>query len=293
MSRSINIGRARVDLVPEVEFPEAPPHEMLAGLPEDAVQAQLDWFAPDYYDVKLGQMISSVHVWVVRLDGRTFVIDPGVGNQKARPQFPVIDMLGTPFLENLSAIGVEPEVVDFVICTHLHLDHVGWNTTLVEGEWVPTFPNAKYLFPRADFEHWDPESGPGREDPINANVFADSVIPIVEAGLATLVDPGFVAAKGVTIEPAPGHSPAHSVVKVTSDGATGIFFGDLLHTPLQVPYPGANSIFDIDQAQAEESRRSVLTAAAQEGHVLFSAHFPAPQAGRVETSGETFAWLPV
>jgi glyoxylase-like metal-dependent hydrolase (beta-lactamase superfamily II) len=293
MTEPIQLGRARVDLIPEVEFPEGPPHELLTALPTDAVEANLDWFAPRYYDAQREQMISSVHVWVVRVDGRTIVIDTGNGNDKPRPQFPVISMLHTSFLERLAAIGISLEDVDVVICTHLHLDHVGWNTVAVDGAWQPTFPRARYLFPRADFDHWDPESGPGRDDPINQNVFKDSILPVFDAGLAELIDPVYEVADGVTINPAPGHSPGHSVVRVTSDGVTGVFFGDLMHSPLQVRYPESNSIFCLDQDEASASRQRILRAAAEGGHLLFSAHFPTPQAGRVETSGTAYIWRPL
>jgi glyoxylase-like metal-dependent hydrolase (beta-lactamase superfamily II) len=289
----VRIGTARIDRIQELQFPEAPPTDLLTDLPEDAIAANLSWFAPDYFETGVDYMISSVHTWVVRTGELTIVIDTGIGNDKPRPQFPPIDMMQTPFLDRLAELGISPDQVDMVICTHLHFDHVGWNTRLQDGEWVPTFPRATYYLPRADFAHWHPESGDGREDPINKNAFGDSIAPIAASGRVVWVDGPLEVTDDITIEPAPGHSPGHSVVRLRSDGDTAIFFGDLLHSPLQVRYPESNSVFCHDQPAAARSRRSVLDEAAREGHALFSTHFPAPSVGRVVADGSAFTWVPL
>jgi glyoxylase-like metal-dependent hydrolase (beta-lactamase superfamily II) len=289
----VRIGTARVDRIQELQFPEGPPSHQLTDLPEEAVDENLSWFAPDYYEEELGFMISSVHTWVVRQGDLTVLIDTGIGNDKSRPQFPPIDGMQTPFLDRLAEIGVTPEDVDIVICTHLHFDHIGWNTQLRDGVWVPTFPRATYYLSSLDYDHWHPETGDGREDPINLNAFGDSIAPVAESGRVSWVDGPVQVTEDISIEPAPGHSPGHSVVRLSSEGETAIFFGDLLHSPLQVRYPQSNSPFCQDQPAAAQSRRRVLDEAAAEGHTLFSTHFPAPSAGRVEVDGDRFTWVPL
>ncbi|WP_432013574.1 MBL fold metallo-hydrolase [Streptomyces cucumeris] len=289
---SIRLGAALVDVVSEMSFPEGPPHELLVGLPEDAVTRQLDWFAPHYYDPASSFMISSIHTWVVRLAGKIILIDTCVGNDKPRPAFEFIHELSLPYLERLAEVGVEPGDVDYVMCTHLHLDHVGWNTRLVGDRWVPTFPHAEYIFSRDDYAHWEPDTGAGRDDPINENVFADSVAPIAASGQMRLVDSGYSPVDGLTLVSAPGHTPGHSVVRLTSEGQSGVFFGDLMHSPLQVAYPQVNSIFCLDQARAATTRREILERAARDGDLLFSAHFPSPHSGRVSADGDAFRFHP-
>ncbi|MFC9835564.1 MBL fold metallo-hydrolase [Rhodococcus sp. NPDC127530] len=289
---SIRVGAAVVDVVSEMSFPEGPPHELLAGLPEGAVTRNLEWLAPDYYERASGFMISSIHTWVIRLSGKVILVDTCVGNDKQRPAFEFVHELSLPYLERLAAVGVTPEDVDYVLCTHLHLDHVGWNTRLVDNRWVPTFPQAEYIFSRDDYAHWEPASGAGRDDPINQNVFTDSIAPVTASGQMRLVDSGYSPVEGLTLVSAPGHTPGHAVVRLTSKEKSAVFFGDLMHSPLQVAYPDVNSIFCLDQPRAAATRRKILERAAHEDDILFSAHFPAPHLGRVSVDGDGFVFHP-
>jgi glyoxylase-like metal-dependent hydrolase (beta-lactamase superfamily II) len=196
-------------------------------------------------------------------------------------------MLNTPWLERLGVAGAAPQDIDLVICTHLHSDHCGWNTTLVDGEWVPTFPSARYVFSRADEQYW----AAGQDDPqlaYNAGVYADSVFPIIEAGQAMIVDGTLEVTRGLTLEPAPGHTPGHLKVTLESDGEGIVFAGDSMHHALQVAYPALNTGGCFDPAAAESSRRSILATCADRGFLLAPAHFPAPHAFRVERAGDGF-----
>ncbi len=134
---------------------------------------------PDCFSKAEEKFIASVHSWVLRTKHNTILIDSCAGNDKHRPSLPRFHQLKLPFLERLATAGVTPESVDFVLCTHLHADHCGWNTRLLDGRWVPTFPNAKYVFSKAEQDHW---AGPAGRQGFNAGVYADSVLPVVESG---------------------------------------------------------------------------------------------------------------
>jgi glyoxylase-like metal-dependent hydrolase (beta-lactamase superfamily II) len=177
------------------------------------------------------------------------------------------------------------------MCTHLHADHVGWNTRLRDGRWVPTFPNARYLFARREYEHWSPDIG-GAEGLGQEGVYEDSILPCVEAGLVTLVDDGYVLDDAPQVEPAPGHPAGNSVVRARDRDKIGLFTGDCMHTPLQIACPEVNSIVCDDPVQARTTRRRILAEAAEYGHLLIPAHFPCPYVGRVSAQGDAFKYHP-
>jgi len=190
---------------------------------------------PDCFDEAQGRFIASIHTWVVRTRHHTILVDTCAGNDKARPGFPRFDHQNLPYLQRLAEAGVQPESVDFVLCTHLHADHCGWNTRLLNGRWVPTFPNAKYVFSRKEHEHW---SGPAGREGFNAGVYADSVLPVVEAGQAMIVDSDAAVGDGLLLHPTPGHSPGHVAVRLQSDGAEGLFVNKRpTGTPLKLGLP--------------------------------------------------------
>jgi glyoxylase-like metal-dependent hydrolase (beta-lactamase superfamily II) len=291
--RTIAIGDLRIDHVEEFCFSEAPAHEILADLPDDAVERHLHWLAPDYYDLAAGKIISSNHSWVIRTPHHIVVVDTCCGNDKSRPNFPMCDRLQLPWLERLAACGVRPEQVDFVMCTHLHLDHVGWNTRLLDGRWVPTFPNARYIFGRREYEYWQAMEARGERDPINENVFADSVLPVIEAQQGILVDDGYSFDDSLTVESCDGHSDGHMLLKARSNDESGVFFGDMMHTPLQIPYPDVNSIFCQFPERARATRRRVLSECAERGHLMLPAHFPAPHVLKVAADRDAFEVVPL
>jgi glyoxylase-like metal-dependent hydrolase (beta-lactamase superfamily II) len=206
-----------------------------------------------------------------------------VGNDKDRGGRPPFHMLHTAFLEDLRAAGVAPESIDVVLCTHLHVDHVGWNTRLERGRWVPTFPRARYLFARREWEHWSAE-----RDDDTVRIMADSVTPIVEAGLATLVEADHRISDELWLEPTPGHTPGHVSVRLRSGDADAVITGDLMHHPIQMAEPQWCSHFDVDPEQARKTRRAFCERYADRPVTVLGTHFHHPTAGRIVTHGP--AW---
>lgn len=248
------------------------------------------WLCPTHYDAETGHFPMPVHSYVFELNGKIVLIDTCNGNHKNRPGFGFAElhMLETRYLERLAAQGVRPEDVDFVLCTHLHLDHVGWNTQFADGRWVPTFPNARYIFSRTEYEATKAEAARTGIPDFLRYVFEDSVYPIVEAGLADLVDDEHEIMNGLRLTPAPGHSPGHVRIELRSQGQVGIFSGDLLHSPVQVPFWWWSSIVCWDRELSAQTRRKLLEDCASEGAVLLAGHFEAPHVGRIRSRGDRF-----
>jgi glyoxylase-like metal-dependent hydrolase (beta-lactamase superfamily II) len=279
------LGRARVHRIEEWSGPFLTPQMLFAGFDAEAYAACKDAVPADYLDAASDALLARLQSWVVELDGARVLIDTGAGNDKVRPGIPLFGGLQTPFLERLAAAGFQPKDIDFVVCTHLHVDHVGWNTQLVHGAWQPTFPRARYIFPQADAEYWDPHRAHfypekvGEE--VNAGFFEDSVRPILDAGLAELVTGSRELLPGLRLDPAPGHTPGSTVITLESAGERAMFVGDVVHHPLQVWNPDWNSIFCEDATQARTTRRAVLEQAAALEAVLVPAHFAGQHRTRV------------
>lgn len=265
---------------------------MLPGLDLALLEQHRHWLEPDHRDPVTGLLMISLHSWLLRIEDRTVLIDACVGNDKERlrPETAEFHRQRTPYLERLRAAGVAPEDIDFVLCTHLHVDHVGWNTRLENGRWVPTFPNARYLFSRREYEHWRPENRTHIAGHPNDGVFEDSVLPVVEAGLVDLIDGQHVPLAGLEIEPAPGHTPGHVMVALQSGGQHALFTGDLMHHVLQVYAPQVSSAFCEDPAAAATMRQEVLARCCDRDVLLLPAHFGAPHAGRVVSRRGGFAF---
>ena len=246
---------------------------------------------PEFLDAASGRLMSSMQSWLVRAGREIILIDTGCGNGKVRehPAFRRFHMLDLPYLDNLAACGVRPEDVTLVVNTHLHVDHVGWNTRLENGRWVPTFPNAKYVFSRVDREHWDPAANPALPA-VNAGVFEDSVAPVIESGQARLVEMNDRLGDNFVIEPAPGHTPGHVVFRLLDGGEEAVFTGDVMHHPIQVYRPEWSSAFCTDSRAAVRSRRRVLEHCAECAARVFPAHFGAPHVGRVRRRADGFAF---
>jgi glyoxylase-like metal-dependent hydrolase (beta-lactamase superfamily II) len=245
------------------------------------------WLLPGHYDPASGKLKLSVHSWLLTVGGKRILIDACVGNHKPRAARPMWDMLQTPYLERLAAAGARPEQIDMVMCTHLHVDHVGWNTRLENGRWVPTFANAKYVFSTKDYEHYLALDRDPANRPVNGGSFRDSVLPVVEAGLAQMVSGAAALDESLSVEPAPGHTPGTVAIKFESKGERALFCGDILHHALQVYHPQWNSFACANAADARASRRKVLEHCAA-GALLMPAHFGRPFACRIEGKNNGF-----
>ncbi len=198
-------------------------------------------------------------------------------------------MRDEPWIERLGAAGTRPEDIDFVMCTHLHADHVGWNTHLQDGRWVPTFPNARYLFHRKEFARWNSRLPGYMPRPINEFVFEDSILPVAEAGQMTLIDDGYTVDGMFTLEAAAGHTPGHVKIRLGSGGKAGIFSGDVIHHPLQVFYPELQSVFDEDAEMAAVTRARLLAECVDKDVMLFPSHFAEPHYCRVVSGSRGLA----
>ncbi|MGZ3113281.1 MBL fold metallo-hydrolase [Streptomyces sp. H62] len=276
-----------VEMEPHVFFPESSQEVWKDGV---------HWLAPHFLDSETNIVNSAIQTWLLRSGGRTILVDTGVGNHKERPYAPVWSHLETDFLANLARAGVQPEDVDIVINTHLHIDHVGWNTYLDGRSWVPTFPNATYLMPKDDFDFWNPANGheplPGRG---NQNVFEDSVAPVHQAGQTLLWENSHQIDADLRLDAAPGHTPGSSVLTLSSGTDRAVFVGDLLHNPVQIVEPDANSCFCEDPAGARATRRKVLGWAADNNALLIPAHLGGHGAAEIARNGNTFdikGWAP-
>jgi glyoxylase-like metal-dependent hydrolase (beta-lactamase superfamily II) len=283
--RALSTGRLRVSAVVERAGP-TPPGWLLPDATPDAVERHRPWLAPYFLD-DAGRFLQSIHTFVVQASGLTVLVDTCVGNDKDRGGRRPFHMMHTSFLEDLRAAGVAPESVDVVLCTHLHVDHVGWNTRLENGRWVPTFPHARYLFGRREWEHWSAE-----RDPDTARIMADSVAPVLEAGLATLVDADHRITDELWLEPTPGHTPGHVSVRLRSGDADAVITGDLMHHPIQMAEPDWCSHFDVAPDQARKTRRAFCERYADRPVTVLGTHFHEPTAGRIVTHGPAWRFEP-
>jgi len=272
------VGEALITCVMEkAELVRA--HRMFAGATQEAFDA-IPWLGAPFVDEK-GRMNFPIQSFVVEVDGRRIVVDTCMGNDKERQTN--AHMLKTDFLERFEAAGFARDSIDTVLCTHLHYDHVGWNTMLVDGRWVPTFASARYLMGRREFENArvDREKDHGL-------VFDDSVRPVFDAGLVDLVADDHRICDEVWFEPTPGHTHGHVSVRIASKGEHALITGDMVHHPCQLAHPEWHNHSDADPAQSVATRRRVFGEAAGEGLLFIGSHFYAPTAGRVVRDGEVF-----
>lgn len=274
-----HIGDVKITSVVELEAP-IPGELVIPSASADALKAHR-WLAP-HFATEDGLIHLRIQLLVVESQGRRIAIDTCLGNDKPRTS-EFFSHLQTPFLENLTAAGFPRESIDTVVCTHLHVDHVGWNTMLVDGMWVPTFPNARYLFGRVESEHWDAYGV--HED---GDVYGDSVRPVIEAGMVDLVEFGHRVTDDVVMEPTPGHSPGHQSVHITSRGHEALITGDVMHHPVQCAEPDWESTFDSDVAAARATRRELLGRYAGTDVLVIGTHFAGPGSGHIVADGD--AW---
>jgi glyoxylase-like metal-dependent hydrolase (beta-lactamase superfamily II) len=232
-------------------------------------------------------LVFPMQSYVLRTSHHTILLDTCVGNHKERPNRPAWHQkTDTTYIDALAAHGLAPKDIDYVMCTHMHGDHVGWNTRLVDGRWVPTFPNARYVFSRKELEVWRDQGHPN----FSRQPLEDSVLPVVEAGQAELVDNDFALDDEVWLEPSPGHTPDHVSVKMASAGHEAVMCGDLMHSPIQCLYPEWDAWPDFDPALAKITRRRFLERYCDTATFVCTAHFPLPSVGRVISRGGTFGF---
>ncbi|CAM5265696.1 MBL fold metallo-hydrolase OS=Streptomyces tendae OX=1932 GN=GUR47_23690 PE=3 SV=1 [Streptomyces tendae] len=283
------VGDVPVHRVDEVALPAATGAWLLPGATPDLVAGQ-PWLRPDFADDE-GTLRIDSHSFAFTVGGTRVLVDTGIGNGKERAN-PAWHDLRTDFLQRLTAAGFPPDAVDLVILTHLHADHVGWNTRQENGRWVPTFPNARYLSSRTEREFW---AGYDMEE-ARRQMFRDSVIPVEEAGLLDLVDvpaEGLETVPGVRLIPTPGHTPGHLAVELTSRGQTAVITGDCVHHPVQLAHPAVGACVDIDPERSEASRRGLLGSLADTDTLVLGTHFAPPTAGRVVTHADAYRFVPV
>jgi len=225
--------------------------------------------------------VLSVHALVVESQGQRLVVDTCIGNDKQR-SYPRWNRMQTDFLDKLTAAGYAPETIDTVMCTHMHVDHVGWNTRLVDGRWQATFSNARYLFAEDEWAYWKEE--PQEFGP----VVEDSVQPIFDAGLADLVPQTHRVTDEVWLEPTPGHTPGHVSVHIASAGEEAVITGDMIHHPCQIAHPEWSSSADWNQAASADTREDFLERYADRPVLVIGTHFCAPTAGRIVRDGDSF-----
>jgi glyoxylase-like metal-dependent hydrolase (beta-lactamase superfamily II) len=260
-----------------------------------------DWLTPDFLIPSGATTMEhtcrvAMQTWVLRSGGRTILLDTGIGNHKERPYIPSWSHLDTGYLANLAAVGVAPDDVDIVVNTHLHVDHVGWNTRLDGRTWVPTFKNAEYFMPSEELEFWNPANGhktvmgPGAQ-----NAFEDSVAPVLAEGLVRPWTRAHRIDENLVLETAPGHTPGSSILRVSSRGEEVLLIGDTLHTPAQIVAPNFSSCFCEDVVQASSTRRKLFAEAADKNILMLAAHFGGHGGFSVQRVGSEFAlaeWAP-
>ncbi|MBW2143889.1 MAG: MBL fold metallo-hydrolase [Deltaproteobacteria bacterium] len=279
------IGDISVTLVKETEIQVG--HDFQGMLPDAdpaVLEANADWLKPHFIDDDWNMKVS-VHAYVLETQDKTIIVDTCMGNDRVLPGYEDMSNLQTSFLSDLNDAGYPPESVDLVVCTHLHFDHVGWNSRFVDSKWVPTFPNAKYLFGRMDYESC--VAG----DQGAAITFDDAVKLVFDAGLAELVDTDQRITSEIRLEPTPGHSPGHMSVRISSNGEEAVITGDVLHHPVQFVAPEWQMIADSDPEQAVETRKDFRSRYGDQPVLIFGTHFGPPYAGHLVSDGHRWKFL--
>jgi glyoxylase-like metal-dependent hydrolase (beta-lactamase superfamily II) len=284
----LKVGSATIETVVDVD-PFAlsmdllfPGHAIADLEPHAAV------LAPYHVDFETGNILLAIQSHLVRINGRNILIDTCVGEHKPRPRRPDWDQrTHTDYLQRLAAHGLRPEDIDIVLCTHLHADHVGWNTRLLDGRWVPTFPNARYLIGRREFDHWFETE---RREPAQHNhgSFADSVSPVADAGLIDLVDDGFELFQGATLKPLPGHTPGQIGLCLCHGTEKAFMCADAVHSIVQVFQPDWTTRFCTDVSAAVATRISLFEEAMETGTIIVPAHLRHFSGLRIRRAGRQF-----
>lgn len=270
----LQLGKINVSRVVDLETPTSP-RFLFEQMTPESMQRHLEWAAPRFYNPETNRLLMSIQTFILRTAHHTVLVDTCLGNDKPRA-YEGWNMRRGTYLEDLRAAGVAPESVDFVLCTHLHVDHVGWNTRLKDGRWVPTFPRAKYIFARTELEFWQAD-----QEAEYAQVFKDSVQPILDAGQALTVDMTHVLTDEIRLEPTPGHTPGHVSIHLASGGREAVITGDMMHHPVQIAEPDWSSKFCTDKGQSARTRHAFCARYSDRDVWILGTHFAPPTAVRI------------
>lgn len=282
------IGNIEISRIVELEGTNFRYQGLFPDLSQDDFDTHRDWLDPYFFDYGIGQMRFSFHSFIVKTEYHTILVDTCIGNHKSREARPIFNMRDDArFLNELTAEGVRPEDIDYVMCTHLHGDHVGWNTKLENGKWVPTFPNAQYLFSKKDLA-WFSEIP--EDDGNHWQGYQDSILPVIEAGKALTVTSDYQFDDSLWLEPSEGHTPGHYSVRLKSNGSEAILTGDLMHHPIQCAMPHVNSAACIEPPKSASTRQAFIERYSDTSVKVFPAHFAAPTSGFVVSSPNGCRW---
>jgi glyoxylase-like metal-dependent hydrolase (beta-lactamase superfamily II) len=281
------IGEFEISRIADYEGPFLGAAEFFPDFDPAVVEEHAALLGPRLLEPGTNKLMFSFHSFVVRTGRHTILIDSCIGNDKERPTRPQFHRMHSLFVDDLGRLGVKPEEVDYVMCTHLHWDHVGWNTRLVDGRWVPTFPNAKYIMAKREYDHWQDFHMSGVDSP-HALAFGDSILPVVKTGQALLVGDDYALDDGLWFESYPGHTPGNVVIHARSGGDRGVFIGDVLHHPLQCLKPGWSTFACTDGDASRVSRTRLIREHADSDTLILPAHFPTPTCGHIRSHGSAY-----
>jgi glyoxylase-like metal-dependent hydrolase (beta-lactamase superfamily II) len=279
---TIAVGDIAIRTVVESYGTGGLPQDVFPGATPEAVAPVRRWLEPEAMEPGTGRLLMPVQSYLVRTKHLNILLDTCVGNHKSHPGTEYHQHTEYTLLDDIAAAGVAPEEIDVVMCSHLHVDHAGWNTKLVDGRWVPSFPNARYIFSKKEVA-FSEELGRTGE-----SIYRESVLPVLEAGLAEIVEADFELDAGCWFEPTHGHTPGHVAIHLSSNGRRAVMSGDLIHSPLQLPRPEWSPIWDSDSAEGARTRRRFLESVAETDILMMTQHFPAPSVGHVFRRGEGF-----
>ncbi|MGE5511656.1 MAG: MBL fold metallo-hydrolase [Bacteroidota bacterium] len=289
MTLQIDLGDITIHRIIEQEGPFFDALTFFPALSREMLAENRSWLAPRFLDPS-DKIMLCIQSYIIKTRHHTILIDTCVGNHKSRPTRPFWNMMNSDRYEkSLAATGLTVNDIDFVMCTHLHTDHVGWNTRLENGRWVPTFPKAKYVFADRELTHWTQRQ---KEDPTSCPWVTDSVLPIVEAKREVVVKSDHTLNDLVQLIPTPGHTIDHYSVHVGKAGQDAVITGDMIHSPIQARYPDLGMLSDYDSKLAGESRRRLFGRFCDTSTLMCTAHFPSPSTGRVKRWRDTFDIVP-
>ena len=273
---SYQLGALRIDRL--IESEQADPYydglKFFPGTSAEDWEKHANWLQPTAMHPVSGYLVFTIQSFLVRTGRYNILVDTCVGDYKHRRNTMFNMRNEGTLIKRLRTAGVHPAEIDYVMCTHMHADHVGWNTRLVDGRWAPTFTNAKYIFSRKEYDYWKNSGDPSPE-------YTDSVLPVVEAGQAVLVDNDYAMNAQIRLESTPGHTPDHFSIHLASDGREAVITGDLIHSPVQCQEPDWIMRADFAPAQARQTRRSFLDSYCETDVLICASHFPSPSFGHI------------